>query len=40
MNRDKNLLLGILLISSTLVVVANLVVDLVYTILDPRVQVG
>ena len=34
--RDLNLLLGILFISSILVVVANLVVDLLYGVLDPR----
>ena len=34
--RDLNLLLGILFISSVLVVAANLVVDLLYGVLDPR----
>ncbi|WP_377845408.1 ABC transporter permease [Bosea sp. UC22_33] len=34
--RDLNLLLGILFISSILVVAANLVVDLLYGVLDPR----
>ncbi len=35
--RDLNLLLGILLLSSCLVIVVNLTVDLVYTRLDPRI---
>ena len=34
--RDLNLLLGILFISSILVVAANLLVDLLYGVLDPR----
>jgi peptide/nickel transport system permease protein len=37
--RDYNLLLGIFFLSSTLVVVINLVVDLFYTFLDPRIEV-
>jgi peptide/nickel transport system permease protein len=37
LQRDLNLLLGILFISSIVVVVANLVVDLVYGLLDPRI---
>jgi len=35
--RDSNLLLGILLLSSCLVVIVNVVVDLLYTWLDPRI---
>ena len=35
--RDFNLLMGIFLFSSCLVVVVNLVIDLTYTALDPRV---
>ena len=38
--RDLNLLLGIFFISSCLVVVVNIVVDVVYVLLDPRVRVG
>jgi peptide/nickel transport system permease protein len=38
--RDFNLLLGILLLSSCLVIAVNLAVDLLYTWLDPRIQVG
>lgn len=35
--RDFNLLLGILLLSSVLVVAANLIVDMLYAALDPRI---
>jgi peptide/nickel transport system permease protein len=38
--RDFNLLLGILLLSSCLVIAVNLGVDLLYTWLDPRIEVG
>jgi peptide/nickel transport system permease protein len=37
--RDFNLLMGIFLLSACLVVVINLVVDLAYTALDPRIAV-
>jgi len=36
--RDHNLLLGVLLVSSLLVVAVNVVVDLVYARLDPRIS--
>jgi peptide/nickel transport system permease protein len=38
--RDLNLLLGILLCSSIVVVVANILIDLLYTVLDPRIELG
>lgn len=38
--RDLNLLLGILLISSVLVVLVNIAVDLAYAWLDPRIQLA
>lgn len=38
--RDLNLLLGIFFISSCLVVVVNILIDIVYLILDPRIRVG
>lgn len=38
--RDLNLLLGIFFLSSLLVVAVNLVVDMLYTLLDPRIEVG
>jgi peptide/nickel transport system permease protein len=37
--RDLNLLLGIFLLSSALVVVVNLIVDVIYCFLDPRIEV-
>ena len=37
LQRDLNLLLGILFVSSVVVVFANLIVDLVYGLLDPRI---
>jgi peptide/nickel transport system permease protein len=38
--RDANLLLGILFMSSLLVIAVNIVVDLLYAALDPRIQMG
>jgi peptide/nickel transport system permease protein len=38
--RDLNLLLGIFFISSCLVVLINIIVDVIYIFLDPRVRVG
>ena len=38
--RDLNLLLGIFLISSVLVVVVNLIVAVIYCFLDPRIEVS
>lgn len=38
--RDLNLLLGIFLLSALLVVAINLVVDVIYSFLDPRIEVG
>ncbi len=37
--RDYNLLLGIFFLSACLVVIVNLLVDLIYIVLDPRIQV-
>lgn len=37
LQRDLNLLLGILFVSSIVVVIANLIVDLLYGMLDPRI---
>ena len=36
--RDLNLLLGIFFVSACLVVAVNLIVDLVYSMLDPRIE--
>lgn len=38
-SRDLNLLLGIFFISACLVVVINLVIDLIYVLLDPRMAI-
>lgn len=38
--RDYNLLLGIFFLSAVLVVVVNLIVDIVYVFLDPRIRIG
>jgi peptide/nickel transport system permease protein len=37
LQRDTNVLLGVLFVSSVVVVLANLVVDLLYGLLDPRI---
>ena len=37
--RDLNLLLGIFMLSSILVIVVNLIVDIIYCFLDPRIEV-
>ena len=36
--RDLNLLLGIFFVSACLVVVVNIIVDVIYTLLDPRID--
>ena len=38
--RDAPIVLGILFFSSLVVIVANLVTDLVYSLIDPRIRVG
>jgi peptide/nickel transport system permease protein len=38
--RDYNLLLGIFFMSAVLVVLVNLIVDVVYVFLDPRIRIG
>jgi peptide/nickel transport system permease protein len=40
LQRDYNLLLGIFFISSVMVVAFNLITDLIYTFVDPRIEVG
>jgi peptide/nickel transport system permease protein len=37
--RDLNLLMGIFFLSACLVVVVNLIVDMIYSFLDPRIEV-
>ena len=39
LQRDYNLLMGLLLAGSVLVLVMNIAVDLIYTVLDPRVEI-
>lgn len=39
-SRDLNLLLGIFFLSALLVVAVNLIVDIIYSTLDPRIEVG
>ena len=39
-SRDFNLLLGIFFMSACLVVAVNIIVDVLYVILDPRVRIG
>ena len=36
--RDINLLLGIFFVSALLVVAVNLMVDVIYSLLDPRIE--
>jgi peptide/nickel transport system permease protein len=40
LNRDFPLMLGLLLISSVLVVIVNVLVDWLYSVLDPRIKMG
>lgn len=40
LNRDYTMMLGVLIIYSTLLIVLNLIVDLSYGLLDPRVRVS
>jgi peptide/nickel transport system permease protein len=39
-SRDFNLLLGIFFICACLVVAVNIVVDIIYVVLDPRIEMG
>lgn len=38
LRRDTSVLLGVLLVSSGMVIVANLLTDLLYTVIDPRIR--
>lgn len=40
LQRDYNLLLGIFFVTSAMVILFNLITDLVYTLVDPRIEVG
>jgi peptide/nickel transport system permease protein len=37
---DLNLLMGVFFLTGTLALVANLVADLLYSVMDPRIRVG
>jgi oligopeptide transport system permease protein len=37
-NRDYPLIMGVTLVYTALIVIMNLIVDVVYTVLDPRVR--
>jgi peptide/nickel transport system permease protein len=39
-SQDLNLLMGVFFITATLAVIANLIADLLYSALDPRIRVG
>jgi len=39
-NRDYPLIMGVTLVYTALIVLMNIVVDVVYTVLDPRVRLG
>ena len=38
--RDAPILLGVLICSATLVVIINILTDIVYRLIDPRIRVG
>ncbi|RME28145.1 MAG: ABC transporter permease [Deltaproteobacteria bacterium] len=40
LNQDTPVMLGAVLVASTFIVLANLVVDVLYAVLDPRIRVG
>ena len=40
LNRDQFLILGLVLVYSTMLIIFNLVVDIVYAFLDPRIRHG
>jgi peptide/nickel transport system permease protein len=40
LRRDNQLILGILLMSAVLVIIGNILTDLMYRLVDPRVSVG
>jgi oligopeptide transport system permease protein len=40
LNRDRTLVLGVVMVYSTFVLVLNLLVDVLYGVVDPRVRLG
>ena len=39
-NRDYTVILGVTIFYSVIVIVLNMVVDLLYPLLDPRIKIG
>jgi peptide/nickel transport system permease protein len=37
---DLNLLMGVFFITGTMALMANLIADLLYSVMDPRIRVG
>ena len=40
LQRDYQLLLGVFLVTATMVVIFNLITDLIYRFIDPRIEFG
>ena len=40
MNRDYNLVMGVMLVYGCLLMISNVLVDVAYAFLDPRVELG
>ena len=40
LQRDYQLLLGVFLVTATMVVIFNLLTDLIYRFIDPRIEFG
>lgn len=40
LNRDANIVLGVLFLSSIVVLIANVIVDVCFTLIDPRIELG
>ena len=40
LQRDYNVLLGVFLLSSAMVIAVNLATDVVYSLVDPRIELG
>jgi ABC-type dipeptide/oligopeptide/nickel transport system permease component len=40
LNRDRTLILGVVMVESTLILIFNLLVDIAYVWVDPRIELG
>jgi ABC-type dipeptide/oligopeptide/nickel transport system permease component len=40
LNRDRTLILGVVLVESALILAFNLLVDIAYAWVDPRIEIG